>query len=181
MNAEVPPVMPPQLSAQGYRLRGERETDLPFLLKLYASTRAEELATVTGWTEPQKAVFVAQQFNAQRLHFQTRIAGCGFWIIECRGAQIGRLYLQDAPDHLHIVDVALMPDKRGAGVGSAILAALLAQADAAAKPVSLNVEQTNIAQRLYHRLGFVITETNGIRYRMERAARGFVPISLGVN
>jgi hypothetical protein len=40
------------------------DADLPFLGRLYASTRLEELA-VTGWPQEQIDAFLAQQFEAQ--------------------------------------------------------------------------------------------------------------------
>ncbi|UUL82457.1 GNAT family N-acetyltransferase [Sphingomonas qomolangmaensis] len=163
--------MPARWTQQGYRWREECDADAPFLRTLYESTRADELARVIGWSDVQKAAFVTQQFAAQRQHFRTRIAGCRFWIIERDRSPVGRLYLQDAPDRLQIVDLALLPAERGKGLGTAILAGLLASADGAAKPVGLSVEQASAALRLYRRLGFVVTQTDGIRYRMVRPAR----------
>ncbi|MBL8252187.1 MAG: GNAT family N-acetyltransferase, partial [Candidatus Competibacter sp.] len=42
--------------------------DCDFLFRVYASTRAEELA-LTGWDETQKQAFLAQQFEAQHHHY----------------------------------------------------------------------------------------------------------------
>ena len=48
--------LPAALLSQGFALRPETEADLPFLMQLYASTRAEELAAVP-WSAEQKAAF----------------------------------------------------------------------------------------------------------------------------
>ncbi|TIN55549.1 MAG: GNAT family N-acetyltransferase, partial [Mesorhizobium sp.] len=44
----------PRSDTAGLRFRAAVEADLPFLSRLYASTRFEELA-VTSWSEAQKA------------------------------------------------------------------------------------------------------------------------------
>ncbi|UZK69004.1 GNAT family N-acetyltransferase [Sphingomonas sp. S1-29] len=163
--------LPPPWTHKGYRLRAECDADEAFLRALYASTRTDELAAAIGWSEARKAAFLAGQFAAQRLHFRTRIAGCGFWVIERGGDPVGRLYLQDTADRILLVDVALLPAERGNGLGSALLAAVLAGADAAAKPVCLAVEPASAAIRLYRRLGFEVIGAEGGRYRMARPVR----------
>ena len=165
---QAPPafVLPAALSSQGYRLRPETDADIPFLMQLYASTRAAELAQVP-WTPGQKQAFLAQQFQAQRQHYRTAIDGCAFDIIEQRGEPAGRLYLDARHTSLHIVDIALMPDWRGQGVGTAILQALQAAGRAQGKSVCIFVEKFNPALRLYRRLGFTDISDHGVYLEME--------------
>lgn len=159
--------MPAALGDQGYRLRPETEADLPFILALYASTRADEIAQMTIWSDDQKRQFIEQQFNAQRFHYQNRIANCAFAIIEHRGAPIGRLYLQPRQTQLHVTDIALMPDWRGRGIGTAMLRALMDAADAEGKGLGIFVEKFNPALRLYRRLGFDEIADTGVYLEME--------------
>jgi ribosomal protein S18 acetylase RimI-like enzyme len=56
-----------------------------------------------------------------------------------------------------IVDIAMAPDYRGRGAGTALLGGLIEEAFAAGKVVELHVECNNPAQRLYRRVGFVET------------------------
>jgi hypothetical protein len=49
-------------------LRPARDGDYPFLERVYASTRAEELAPVP-WSDEDKRGFLAQQFAAQSAHY----------------------------------------------------------------------------------------------------------------
>ena len=65
------------------------------------------------------------------------------------------------------MDIALLPEHRGAGIGSAVLRGLLAEAAAAGKPVRIHVERLNPARRLYERLGFAPIEDKGVYYLME--------------
>ncbi|MEJ0043369.1 MAG: hypothetical protein WDM81_14625 [Rhizomicrobium sp.] len=74
--------LPGELRSQGYALRPEREADIPFLSRLYASTREDEVAQVVGWTPEQRAGFLAMQFAAQRHHYRTHIPGCAWLVLD---------------------------------------------------------------------------------------------------
>ncbi|MEI9992431.1 MAG: GNAT family N-acetyltransferase [Rhizomicrobium sp.] len=158
--------LPAALLSQGYRLRPETDADIPFLLALYASTREEELRAVP-WPDEMKAAFCAQQFQAQRGHYHATIAHCRFDVIEHHGEPVGRLYLQDRPTRLHIVDIALMPAMRGQGIGTAVLEALHALGRQTGRGVGIMVEIHNPARNLYRRLGYREVEKHGLHLEME--------------
>lgn len=162
--------MPPPLRAAaelGISYRAMTETDLPFVAELYASTRREEVAQ-TGWPAEMQEAFLRQQHEAQHSHYSIHHADAEWLIIERGGESIGRLYLRDDPEHLHIVDISLRPGSRGQGVGGAILRDILDQARALGKGVSIHAEKTNPARSLYARLGFAVVEDLGI-YDLMRA------------
>ncbi len=152
--APHPFAMPVALAAQGFALRPETDADLPFLFQLYASTRWDELAPLTDWSEAQKIGFLESQFTAQRDHYLNYYANSSFDIIEQQGVPAGRLYVDRQERTLLIVDIALLPQWRGRGIGTALIEALFAEARGIAKDVSISVEKFNPAQRLYRRLGF---------------------------
>lgn len=158
-------MMPASLADQGLSLRTEEVWDDAFLLALYRSTREAEMA-LFGWSEEQKHLFIAQQFEAQRRHYRQTMAGCSFDVIERRGAPIGRLYVEERESQLHIVDVALIPEERGHGIGTALLQGLIARAAAMNKAVGIFVEHANPAQSLYRRLGFVPLGDHGFYIEM---------------
>jgi ribosomal protein S18 acetylase RimI-like enzyme len=156
----------------GITYRFRTEDDLPFIERLYASTREEELA-MTGWPESFKLQFVAQQHFAQNRHLELHYPGTEWLMIEQGGAAIGRLYVEERGDAIWVVDIALMPESRGLGIGTAVLRDVLEQGREAGKPVGLNVIKTNRARRLYERLGFVFAGDAGAHDRMEwRAGQG---------
>jgi len=160
--------MPPALAAQGMALRPETAADDAYLLALYATTRAAELDQVQGWTPEQKQAFVAMQFNAQRHHYRTALGDVAFDVITRAGEPIGRLYTREGETMLHIVDILIDPAERGAGIGTALLQGLAADARAAGKVLSIFVESFNPAKRLYDRLGFVqVGEPKGFYIEME--------------
>ena len=161
--------MPPTLraaAALGLSCRLRTEADLPFIERLYRSTREEELA-MTGWPEAFKQQFIAQQQFAQNRHFELVHPGAEWLLIEQHGAPIGRLYVEDRGAELWLIDIALLPECRGRGIGAALLGDLLAQGRDAGKPVGLTVFKSNPARRLYERLGFVAIEDGGAYDRME--------------
>lgn len=147
--------LPAALLSQGYTLRPETEDDTPFLFRLYASTREQELAQAIGWSAEQKLAFITQQFQAQRQHYRNFIPNCSYQVIEHDAVPVGRLYLEERVTQVHITDIVLLPEMRGNGAGTAMLKALIGFAHARGKGLGIFVEKFNPALRLYRRLGFV--------------------------
>jgi ribosomal protein S18 acetylase RimI-like enzyme len=142
-------------------LRAVRAEDRDFLLRVYASTRAEELA-LTGWDETQKQAFLAQQFEAQHHHYQTHYQGARFDLIVLDSEPIGRLYVARWKDEIRIMDIALLPAYRNGGIGSGLLRDLLEEAAATSRRLTIHVERYNPALRLYRRLGFEPVGETGV-------------------
>jgi GNAT superfamily N-acetyltransferase len=147
-------------------LRLEAPEDEAFLRRLYASTRAEEMAYVP-WTEEQKEAFLNMQFDLQHKHYRTYHPLAEFMIVLFRGEPAGRFYLDRSGEALLLIDIALSPEYRGLGLGSHLLTNLLDEALAASKPVRLHVETSCRAVTLYQRFGFIPVEEQGIRRLME--------------
>jgi ribosomal protein S18 acetylase RimI-like enzyme len=162
LNAAAPVPFGWKRSAKaGLTFRPITDADLPFLARVYASTRAEELAA-TSMTAAQKAAFLDWQFRAQHAHFQKHYLQADRMVVMGGGNDIGRLYIERSPTKHSIIDIALLPECRGRGTGEMLLRDLMDEAAAAGKDVSTYVEKTNPAMRLYCRLGFVAEEDNGV-------------------
>jgi ribosomal protein S18 acetylase RimI-like enzyme len=151
----------PRAAAVGLTFRAATKDDLPFFRRLYASTRAQELAPVP-WTDAQKDAFLAMQFQAQHAHYTQHYPTLQRWVILRDGAAIGRLYLDRWGREHRIVDIAFLAEHCGHGFGGALIRDLLDEAAAAGKPVSIHVEKNNPAMRLYKRLGFTAVEDQGV-------------------
>ena len=153
------------------RFRPITPEDEDLLYRVYASTREEELSAVV-WEPGQKEAFLRQPFEAQHRWYQENYAGAEFLVILAGGSQggtpAGRLYLVRWEKEIRLIDIALLPEHRNGGVGSAILGEVLAEGSAAGKPVTIHVEKFNPALRLYERLGFTPIEDRGVYYLMER-------------
>ena len=140
---------------------------MPFLRRLFASTRAAELAPVP-WSDAQKAAFLDQQFDAQRAHY-TQLPDCRFYVIARGVVPIGRLYLQWREKTLHIVDISLVPEEIGYGLTTTLFPPLAIHAGQSGRGLSLSVARFNRAVGLYHRLGFGAVRDAGVYVEMERA------------
>jgi ribosomal protein S18 acetylase RimI-like enzyme len=145
----------------GLQFRRIDAADLPFLARVYASTRTEELA-VMDWSDERKAAFLQQQFQAQHAHYQRYYPRADWLVTLHAGEAIGRLYLERWPSQHRIIDIAFVPEQRGHGFGAALLRDLMDEAAAAGKAVSIHVEKLNPAMRLYRRLGFATAEDKGV-------------------
>lgn len=147
-------------------LRPIRDGDEEFLYRVYASTREPELALV-DWSVAQRTAFLQMQFAAQHQYYQEYYPGAVFQLILADDQPIGRLYLVRWPTEIRIIDIALLPTHRNAGIGTALLKQVLAEAEAAEKPVTIHVEQFNPALRLYTRLGFTPIADRGVYLLMQ--------------
>jgi ribosomal protein S18 acetylase RimI-like enzyme len=152
-----------------FTLRPATAADTEFACAVYASTRAEELA-VTDWSAAQKAEFCRMQFIAQDAHYREHYPTAQFSVIERNGTPIGRLYVDRWAKEIRIMDIALLPAHRGAGIGSELLRELQEEARAAGKALTIHVERMNPALRLYERLGFCVKEDKGVYLLMEWTA-----------
>jgi len=135
--------------------------DEAFLYRVYASTRAAEMELV-DWSESDKHAFLWQQFTAQHTYYQQHYATASFQVVLRGDAMVGRLYVSRGPTEIRIVDIALLPEYRGDGLGTELLRDLLGEAGRNGKAVTIHVEQFNPALGWYQRLGFVPVEDRGV-------------------
>jgi len=146
-------------------LRPATEADYDFMRRLYASTREAEM-TQFPFDDAQQRAFLDQQFAAQFAHYRTHYPTCERNIIERDGTPVGRLWVDEWRDQIRLVDIALMPECRGLGIGSTLLRQILDRGAATGKSVTIHVEGFNPALGLYQRLGFERVDTNGVYFLM---------------
>jgi GNAT superfamily N-acetyltransferase len=142
----------------GTALRPVEEADQPFLMALFAACRPELAALALP--AAQRTALLDMQFRAQHAAY-TRYPGIAFQLILHDGVPAGRLTVQRSPGRYAVVDIALLPEWRGRGIGAAVLAAFLREAHAVRQTVHLQVAAGNPAHRLYRQLGFQVLEDNG--------------------
>jgi len=158
--ASFPPARTPALAAafnQRWQWRPLGNHDLTWLSALYASTRELELQAVP-WPAAAKQQFLAQQFAAQHQHYLAHYPLAHFLAIECDGQAIGRYYIDESGVDDLLVDISLFPAWRGQGIGSAVIRCQQQASEYRGRKLALSVMVHNpAAQRLYERLGFVVT------------------------
>jgi len=161
----------PLRGATTISLRHADSGDLPYLRRLYASSRATELAAIS-LPDTVRQTFCDSQFDLQHHHYVTHFATADFLIVLQDNVPIGRLYLHEADQVLTIVDILLDEAVRGQGLGSALLRRLQQEVrEKAFDALTLQVLITNhAAHRLYERHGFVVEREDaamrlGMRWR----------------
>ena len=149
-------------------LRPVQDSDDEFLLKVYGSTREQEMAQVP-WTAEQKQQFVRMQYEAQKNHYAAQHPHASHEIICLEGEAAGRLYLDRSGEKFHVLDITLLPEYRNRGAGSFLLGQIMAEAKEAGKPVSIFVETFNPSLRLFQRLGFTPIQQEGFHLLLQCA------------
>jgi ribosomal protein S18 acetylase RimI-like enzyme len=152
-------------------LREALPEDDPFLYEVYASSREQELALVP-WTEEQRKAFLSMQFNAQHAHYREQYPHASYSVILGDDVPLGRLYVLRENDAIRILDITLLPEYRGNGVGSSLLGQLLEEAAQSKKPLQIYVETFNPSLQLFQRLGFKPIAEEGINFLLEWQPEG---------
>jgi ribosomal protein S18 acetylase RimI-like enzyme len=147
-------------------LRPERADDREFRYRLFCDSRQPEFALLLSPSDYQ--MLMAHQFQAQTVGYNEHFPQARFDIIELDGRPIGRIVVDRPGTRLHIVDQAIVPELRNRGIGTAIMRALMAEAQESDLPVQLEVASENDPSlKLYLRLGFMPTETAPLYLRLE--------------
>ena len=162
--------------AHALTLRDATPSDRTFLLALYTSTRADEFAQF-GWPVEMERAFMQLQFEAQRGDYERRHPDARCRIVELQHCPVGRLWTARDGDSVVVLDISVIAELRGQGIGSECLRRLQRQAAADRLAVDLQVVVGNPAQRLYERLGFRNDGEAGVRQSM-RWRMGVSPATL---
>jgi ribosomal protein S18 acetylase RimI-like enzyme len=148
------------------QLRPIQAADEAFLRQVYGASRQDEMAR-TGWDTDTAHSFLRMQFDAQHAHYLQHYPQASFDVVLDAGAPAGRLYVARTERELHVIDIALLPAFRNRGTGGSLLGALLREAQASGKSVTLHVETSNPVLALYQRLGFQEMSVSGFHRLMQ--------------
>jgi ribosomal protein S18 acetylase RimI-like enzyme len=151
----------------GIELRPVGPGDGELLQRIYAGARAQELA-VLPWDDAAKAAFLRAQLAAQSAAYE-RYPGRSNRLVVVDGEPVGRLDVARGEREIAVLDISLLPEHRGRGIGTALLRDVLDEAAVAGKRVRVHVERSNPALRLYRRLGFTEVADLGAFLRLEAA------------
>lgn len=161
-------------------LRPAEAADYEDLVRVYASTRAAEVAQVTWWTDEQKLAFCRSQYDAQKEEYDARFPEAEYDVIELDGRTVGRVWVGRAAEEIRLLDIALLPEVQRRGLGAAIVGALIEEARASHKRLRHMVFMLNTdARRFYERLGFRVFEDIGGYLHMEWSSEGAGELGVG--
>ena len=151
--------------------RLEAEADEPFLRRLIIAEVAENLMA-SSWPEAIRDNLLDMQYRARRNSIRANFPQAESLLVLLDGQNAGWLVVDGTEgtqkDELRLVEILLLPDHRGKGVGSQLIRDLLLTAERAHLPLRLSVDVRNAAAiRLYERLGFRRIAGDEIRHFME--------------
>ena len=142
------------------RLRVAVADDAAFLRQLYLDARPE--------LQLLPPSILDLQISAQRSQYLAEHPEAVDEIVELDGAPVGRCWTADAPDALHLLDLAVQAEYRRRGIGAAVLDVIADRAARRGVPVRLHVWSTNHdARRLYQAAGFTELDEVGGRIAMQ--------------
>jgi len=143
--------------------------DEPFLRQLILDSVTEELMAAS-WPEPMRSQLLEMQYSARRRSIRERFPNAEDRIVLVDGQPAGWFARADLPDEIRWIDLMIRPERRGQGVGTALLGEEMAESDRARKPARFSVSvQNSRAIRLYERLGFRRTGGDETQHFMEYA------------
>jgi RimJ/RimL family protein N-acetyltransferase len=138
-----------------FTLRPEQPDDADFL---YALFRSHSLAGVAAMPvdDAMKESLLRMQFRSQTMTYRTQYPDARFDVLESDGEPFGRLIVHEAGGIATFVDFALLPNKQGAGLGTAVILRVLDWVAERCAAVRLSILWNNEASlRLTRRVGFV--------------------------
>lgn len=154
-------------NGEDLKLRPVTTDDEGFLLSVYESTRADELAQV-DWPDENKKAFLRWQFERQREEYNGRFPGAEYDLILIADRPAGRIWIGTDDHQIRLLDIALLPEFQNRGAGTMLLRWLIDRSNKAGKPLRHMVFiLNNEAHRFYERLGFVVIEDLGAYKHME--------------
>ncbi len=141
--------MPQELST-----RPATPADLPFLMRLRKLTMHEHLVRAGERLD--------DDWHHQRVmaHFDSASIVC------IDGIPAGLFKHYRTREEWVLVQIQLLPEHQGKGMGERLIRGLLSQARQAGLPVALSVLRGSPARRLYERLGFEETAVHGNEFDM---------------
>ena len=158
-------------SGHNITLRHVTPEDESFLCGEYAGARQEELSLL-HWDDSMKESFLDMQFNAQHSRLHSVYPDADYLVLLEDAVPAGRLYINLSDNYIHIMEIAILPESRGRGTGTALLLEILKEGERADRTVSINVEKFNRALQLYLRLGFVVVDDQGVYLLMKKLPTG---------
>jgi len=142
-------------------LRRVCDDDETFLFGLFCMTQSkvlEPLQLPVGQMEQ----LLRMQFAGQRMQYHDQYSTADFDVVLRGGVPIGSLYALRGPQEYVLIDIALLPECRGSGIGTQLVNALISEANAAKKKLEAHVLKSNRAWRLWQRLGFELVDDDGV-------------------
>jgi ribosomal protein S18 acetylase RimI-like enzyme len=143
-------------------LRPARQEDEAFLFALFCTS--PEYAYLPAEMRDQ---LLRMQYSAQRSAYGQEFPGSGYEVVLQDEERVGRFWVAGRDEDFYLVDVALLPEYRGKGIGSALINELQKHARNAGKAVRCSVSRFNSGSLRFHqRHGFVVDSEDEMNFSL---------------
>ena len=134
-----------------YTLRRAAAQDKEFLRRLFEETEQ----SLQALPPELRGALMEMQYRGREMTYSAQYPEAESWILCLQnGTAAGRHMVARQPNGFHEIDLAVLPEYQGRGLGTFALQELQRRARAEGVGVTLNVAKTNQAERLYTRMGF---------------------------
>lgn len=131
-----------------YTLRIANKYDLHFLFEV--STKA--MLPIWKLLKPNLELDLEKEFK----EYSKKFVPENIQVIQLNGIDVGRLRVVRSSDEIYIGGIQILPAFQNKGIGSAVFADLILEANQSKIPVMLEVSKVNEkAKKFYVKLGFV--------------------------
>ena len=151
-------------------LRPARNEDHEFLYRLFYLTQEEKLK-LFYLSQEAKARLIGLIYSGFESHYQTLAPTADDRLILLDDEPIGRMIILQSRDELRLADLALLPQRRNRGIGTALIGELQTESVMTKRPLRLQAGTFDRVLRLYQRLGFYKTDTSGPYLLLEWSQR----------
>ena len=138
-------------------LREATQEDIDRCFDIKKQSFGDYVDQVWGWEDDLQRRLHEKEFDPAK----TRI-------IQLDGRVIGLLVVRTEDGSDWISQIYVLPMFQNKGYGTRVIQTVIREAKEAERSVKLQVLKINPAKKLYERLGFVVTGTNGPHHVMER-------------
>lgn len=140
-----------------YDLRQATMEDKEFVYNLKKLVLKDYIDEIWGWDE-----------DYQRKDFEVCYNPANNKIITCNNSDIGIVEASKDSDEIHIIEIAILPEYQGMGIGTKVLKQIIDNSKARDKRVKIGCFKINIeAKKLYLKLGFKVVEETKTHYILQ--------------
>jgi ribosomal protein S18 acetylase RimI-like enzyme len=123
-----------------------------------------------SWDPNVRQTLLHLQVQSKRGAYAAAYPNADYAIMVLDDQPVGHMIIDRSGEFYHLVDIAIVPQQRGAGIGTRMILALCMEAEMMHKNVRLSVSSGNPrAADLYRRLGFRVIQDHETDLLMERA------------
>jgi GNAT superfamily N-acetyltransferase len=140
--------------------------DEAFLLTVYASTRDD--VKYLPFDDAGKQAFILMQYTAQKNHYAEYYKDAKHYVVIYDGRPAGRYWVDYGKEDIRLVDMSILPEFRGKGIGTVIFKYAFKRSEEMGLPCVLHVMKEHRSIPMYKRLGFRVIGETGVHDKMER-------------